>query len=281
MKLFMKFPEGKPKALTLSYDDGVEQDIHLLEILDRYGIKSTFNLNSRYYEKDEYTYEPGRIHRPLGKTRAVEVFSKAIENGHEVATHGYTHPFLEQLPEELAVYDMIRDRERLEELFGGIIRGCAYPYGTFNDTAVDALRACGLVYARNVVSSERFDIPTDWLRMPATCHHKNKNLMELADKFVNKQPPKQSAWLFYLWGHSYEFESDNNWNVIEEFCEKVSHKDDIWYASNIEIYDYIDAYHRLRFALNGKTVHNPTATTVWFEKDGKICKILPGETLKL
>jgi hypothetical protein len=103
--------------------------------------------------------------------------------------------------------------------------------------------------------------------------------MELADKFVDNQPPKHKAWLFYLWGHSYEFESDNNWNVIEKFCEKVSGKDDIWYASNIEIYDYIDAYHRLRFSLRGNTVHNPTATTVWFEKDGKIYKILPGETL--
>ena len=33
--LFMRFPQGNPKALTLSYDDGVEQDIRLMEILDK------------------------------------------------------------------------------------------------------------------------------------------------------------------------------------------------------------------------------------------------------
>lgn len=35
---FMRFPQGRAKALTLSYDDGVEQDIRLIEILNRHGL---------------------------------------------------------------------------------------------------------------------------------------------------------------------------------------------------------------------------------------------------
>ena len=33
---------GKMKAVTFSYDDGVEQDIRFIELLDRYGLRGTF-----------------------------------------------------------------------------------------------------------------------------------------------------------------------------------------------------------------------------------------------
>ncbi len=282
MKLSMCFPEGKRKALTLSYDDGVEQDVRFLEILDKHGIKCTFNLNSMYYDTDERTYKPGQIHRPMGKLRALEVYREALKNGHEVAVHGYTHPFWEQLPDNVMTYDILRDRERLEELFGGIVRGAAYPYGTHSDATAEVLDKCGIVYCRTVVSTEKFSIPKDWLKMPATCHHNSKNLPALADKFVNEQPQKnREPWLFYLWGHTYEFEGNDNWNVIEEFCEKVGGRDDIWYASNIAIYDYIAAYKSLRYSLRGDVVQNPTAIPLWVERNGTVVKIAPGETLSL
>ena len=37
---------GKFKAVTFSYDDGVSQDVRLIALLDKYGLKATFNLNS-------------------------------------------------------------------------------------------------------------------------------------------------------------------------------------------------------------------------------------------
>ncbi len=37
---------GLNKAVTFSYDDGVTQDIRLIEMFNRYGLKSTFNINS-------------------------------------------------------------------------------------------------------------------------------------------------------------------------------------------------------------------------------------------
>ena len=36
--IHLRFPEGKAKALTLSYDDGVEQDVKLLKIMQQYGL---------------------------------------------------------------------------------------------------------------------------------------------------------------------------------------------------------------------------------------------------
>ena len=45
-RLYMRFPEERAKALTLSYDDHSEQDIRFIEILNRNGIKGTFNIST-------------------------------------------------------------------------------------------------------------------------------------------------------------------------------------------------------------------------------------------
>ena len=258
---FMRFPEGKAKALTLSYDDGVEQDIRLIDIMQKHGLKGTFNLNSGCYAPEGAVYPEGKIHRRMSKNKCIEVYKNS---GMEVAVHGLTHPRLERLPKHICAYDILQDRANLEEDYDVIVRGMAFPYGTYNDEVVKVLRECGIVYARTVVSTERFDIPTDWLRLPATCHHKNPRLMELAQKFVEKKIDALPT-LFYLWGHSYEYESDNNWNVIEEFAEYTGNRADIWYATNIEIYDYIEAYKQLVFSMDGSKVYNPTSMPLYFQ----------------
>ena len=104
--------------------------------------------------------------------------------------------------------------------------------------------------------------------------------MSLADRFLN-EPARYGARMFYLWGHAYEFEANDNWQVIRDFAEKMGGHEDIWYATNIEICDYHHAYQRLRFSADGRTVHNPTATALWFEQDGQTYSVQPGETLTL
>ncbi len=275
--LFMRFPGNKAKALTLSYDDGVEQDIRLISILSNHGIKCTFNINSGLFSPEGTEFEKGQIHRRLSEKDAIKLYKAS---GHEVAVHGLTHPYLEQLPSNIAAYEIIQDRKNLEHLFGTIIRGMAYPFGTFSDEVVAILKAAGIVYSRTVMDTEDFRLPTDWLRLPATCHHKNPKLNALTDRFLT-QSPKSAPWLFYLWGHSYEFEADNNWNVIEEFAERIGGREDIWYATNIEIYDYMEAYQRLLFSVEASIVHNPTAITLFFEYDHRSYEIKPGTTLRL
>lgn len=274
--LFMRFPGGKAKALTLSYDDAVEQDIKLMSILNKHGLKCTFNINTGLFAEEGHIYPQGHIHRRMTEKEAVKLYK---DSGHEVAVHALTHPFLEQLPANIAIKEIMEDRENIERLFGKITRGMAYPFGTYSDELVNILKTCGIAYARTVVSTESFDIPTDWLRLPATCHHDNPRLPELTDKFINEKP-NRSPWLFYLWGHSYEFEANNNWHVIEDFAEKISGKDDIWYATNIEIYDYIQAYKQLIFSMDETMVYNPTSTIIYFELNGQIYSIQAGETLR-
>ena len=272
--IFMRFPDWKPKAFTLSYDDGVEQDAKFIEICDKYGLKATFNLNSALYTPEGTVFPKGRIHRRLTKAAASELYGK---NGHEVATHAATHPWLEKLSVPNATYEIITDREALEEQFGGIVRGHAYPYGTYSDTVVECLRNCGIVYARTTKATHSFEIPTDWLRLHPTCHHDDAKAIELTNNFValKNEAPK----LFYMWGHTYEFEDKNNWKHFEEIAELISGKDDIWYANNIDVYNYVEAYRSLVFSANMENVYNPTALDIWFVCNLKQYVVKAGETV--
>lgn len=271
--IFIQFPKGRRKALTLSYDDGVEQDIRLIDIMKKNGLKGTFNLNSGLYPEEGTVYPPGTVHRRLTEKRASEVYGGS---GMEVAVHGLTHPFLEQLPSNLCMAEVMKDRENLERQFHTIVRGMAYPFGTTSDTVADILKQSGIVYARTTVSTGDFRLPADWLHLSATCHHRDGRLMELAEKFVGEMP-KYGSWLFYLWGHSFEFEADDNWDVIERFAACVGNREEIWYVTNLELYEYMEAFGRLIFSADGKMVSNPSARDVWFEKDGVAYCVKAGE----
>jgi peptidoglycan/xylan/chitin deacetylase (PgdA/CDA1 family) len=276
-RIRLRYPGGLCKALTFSYDDGVQTDFRLVEIMKKNGLKGTFNLNSDMFAPEGTVYPAGQAQRRMTYNEALACFK---DSGMEVALHGADHPFWERLPENVCVRDIIRDREQLEEMFGTIIRGAAYPFGTNSDMTVEALRVCGIKYCRTVVSTGHFGLPTDWLRMPATCHHNDPRLMDLARAFVEttqfNDPP-----LFYVWGHSYEFDALNNWNVIEEFAEYIGNRSDIWYATNIEVYDYIEAFNSLQFSAAGTRVYNPTLIDVWFVNREKLYSVKSGETVEL
>lgn len=277
MNIFMRFPNGKAKALTLSYDDGVIQDKRLIDVLKPYGIKATFNINSGMFA-DEESFGNKR----MSEKKARELYTCT---DHEVAVHSLTHPFLEKLPLPIAVDEVLQDRKNLEDIFGGVIRGMAYPFGRYSDSLIEALKKIGIAYSRTTISTHDFRIPTDWLRLTATCHHKDSALPELTEKFIKSNPESErlirQPLLFYLWGHSYEFDNDNNWNVIEEFAQKIGNREDIWYATNIEIYDYIEAYNNLRFSVDGNTVYNPSGKSVWFDKNGRTYCVDVNETKHL
>lgn len=263
MWIYPLYPGKRRKAFTLSYDDGVKQDIRFIELLNKYGLKGTFNLNSGLFER--------RLRNPDEMIKTYE--------GHEVAVHSVTHPQLEKLSKQYLTYEVFKDREALEEIFGGTVRGGAYPYGTYDDKVLQALEDCGIKYFRTTKSTEKFSLPNNWLLLEPTCHHKNPKLMELCDKFINSNPRHYPLYLFYVWGHTYEFDNDNNWDMIEEFFKQVSGKDDVWYATNIEIYDYLDAFNSLQTSLDGKYIHNPTAKIICFYCEKGEIEIQPGETI--
>ena len=273
----MRFPGGLGKAFTTSYDDGVQQDVRLISIMRKNGIKGTFNLNSGCFAPEGTVYPKGQVHRRMSLSECLEAYKG---DDIEVAVHAYTHPFLEKLPVSECVLEIVKDRQTLEEKFGGFVRGGAYPYGTFNDNVVNVLDACGIKYCRTVISTHAFNMPKDWLRLEATCHHNDDKLNALGDEFIAKKVDRDPL-MFYLWGHSYEFEGNDNWDVIEGFLAKIGGKSDIWYATNIEIYDYTRAFERLVFSCDGKRVYNPSVTEVWFEANRKLYNVPAGQTIEI
>lgn len=273
----MLFPGGKNKALTLSYDDGVVQDRRLVSLMNKHNVRGTFNIGSGILGYKD-TADFGKAPVDISKVEADEV--KQLYDGHEVAGHGLYHSSLVDVGTPAAVYEIIEDRRRLEELTGSCVRGFAYPFGAFNDEVKTILRLAGYEYARVVPSTGSFEIPYDFLEWKATCHHKDERLMELANTFCEKNSRFRRSQLFYLWGHSYEFDLDNNWNIIEEFLEYVAQFNDlIWYATNIEICDYINAYRALRYSSDGKFIFNLSAIPVWIEVYGNTYRLEGGATV--
>ena len=275
-EMCMRFPGGRAKCLTFSYDDGVINDFRLADLFEEKGLKCTFNLNSGEWtdkDYDDYT----SVHRRMTLEKAKTLYRR---NGFEVASHAVTHPHLEKLPAANCTKEILDDRLALEKSFGVPVRGFAYPFGTWNDSVITSLKACGMVYARTVWSSHNFDIPKDWLVLRPTCHHAEPELPALTDRFLNESSPWPDAKLFYVWGHSYEFDFNNTWQLIEDFTDKVSGRDDIWYATNIEVYDYVKAYESLVFDAEMTMVSNRSSQDVWFVLNGSEIKVGAGETLK-
>ena len=274
--MYMKLKDGKSKVLTLSYDDGMVEDIRLIQIMDKYGLKGTFNINTGLYSPEDKECKANR--RRMKLSEAVALYRNSA---HEVAVHGYTHPYLDQLKSQEVLVQILKDRENIEKQYGVITRGMAYPYGTYNDNVIECLRQCGIAYSRAAKSTEGFSFPQNWLTLNPTCHHGNERLMEIAKRFVEENPYLHNNWMFYLWGHSFEFTDNDNWEVIEEFAEYIGGRNEIWYATNIEIYDYVKAYESLRISIDKTIVHNPSDIDVWFFENGKTYTIKAGETINI
>lgn len=269
--MYLRFPKFRQKALTLSYDDGVTADKRLIDIMSKNGLKGTFNINSGKFSEEKGGFR-------LTEEEAVALYSAS---GNEVAIHGVHHIPLTYIDDVMGINEIFKDRQNLERLFQKPVQGMAYANGVYNDEVVDMLKKCGVLYARTTKSTEAFEIPEDWMRLPTTCHHKNPRLMELAETFL-AVPKQRNFWtdrarLFYLWGHSYEFDYDNNWEIIENFAKLVGNRDDVWYATNMEIYEYVRAYKRLQFSSNEDFIYNPSNIDVYVDYFGKQVCVKAGE----
>ena len=245
-KIYACFPGGKHKVLTMSYDDGKHEDRRLVALFNQYGIKGTFNV------KSGLEGDPVRI---------PQAEYKELYKGHEVACHTVSHPTIERCPLPLVAQEIIEDRKKLEEIMGYPVRGLAYPNGSHSPPIRAMLPSLGIRYGRIVGNSDGFSMPEDFMSWKATCHHDHE-LLKLGEEFVNLQK-KQYLYMMYGWGHSYEFTKNNNWEVMEDFCKLVGGRDDIWYATNIEIVDYMDVVKAAQFAADGSFVYNPCVQSLW------------------
>lgn len=233
----MKFSEQtRLKAVTFSYDDGVTQDIRLIELLNKYGLKCTFNLNSELLGKS------GMLNRNGSKIchyKIVPEDVKYVYDGHEVAVHTLTHPNLTQQDDEEIIRQVENDRINLSELVGYEVVGMAYPCGGINndDRVADIIKNnTGVKYSRTITNTDSLDPRENLYRFDPNVYHilQYDRLMQMSRDFIELEA--DSPKIFYVWGHSYEMDIESDyWNKLEEFFKLISGRNDIFYGTNSEI----------------------------------------------
>lgn len=226
---------GMKKAVTFSFDDGVTQDVRLIEILNRYGLKGTFNINS------ELLGLPGQLNRNgkiVSHNKNSPCDLRYVYEGHEVAAHTLTHPNLTQLEEAEIIRQVEEDRVRLSELCGYEVVGMAYPCGGVNnDERVAAIiqKNTGIKYARTITSTYKFDVQEQLFRFNPTVYYIEENFETIIDSFLKSDSNEPQ--LLYIWGHSYEMDAEYiTWNDFERLCAKLANRSEIFYGTNREVF---------------------------------------------
>ncbi|MBE5786116.1 MAG: polysaccharide deacetylase [Clostridiales bacterium] len=278
---FMRFPGGKAKAVTFSYDDGAPSDAKMMEIFNHYGMKCTLNLNGERLRREEGL-----------KIAQVQEY---LSQGHEVAVHGAEHLALGLLSPLDGIREALRGREMLEQTLDRIIRGMAYAdsglrkmaQGTDYESIRKYLVQLGITYARTLGGDNNdFEMPSDWYAWMPSAHHDNPNLPADIQAFLAIDPnegyrARRYPRLLYIWGHSFEFDRNQNWDRLDEICAPLAGKEDIWYATNGEIREYAAGYEALIRSADGRKVYNPNLFPIWFVCDENQYCVQSGEMLRL
>lgn len=228
--------QKKKKAVTFSYDDGVTQDIRLIELLNRYDLKCTFNLNSQLLGKS------GTLIRENQRISHYKIHPedvKYIYDGHEVAVHTLTHPNLTALDETEVIRQVEQDRLNLSELTGYEVVGMAYPCGgvNHNDRVAGIIKAnTGVHYCRTITNTDSFDPQPNLYRFNPNVYHilEFDRLMEMGRRFLHMTA--DTPQIFYIWGHAYEMDyTPDAWIRLEEFFQLISHQNDIFYGTSAQV----------------------------------------------
>lgn len=223
------------KAITFSYDDGTTQDIRLIELMNKYGLKSTFNINS------ELLGQKGILSRNGERIAHYKIHPedvKFVYDGHEVAAHTLTHPNVTKLEESEVIRQVEQDRLNLSELVGYEVVGMAYPCGGVNndDRVAKIIKEnTGIKYSRTITENFSFDPQSNLYRFnPTVLHIHFDKLMQLGEEFIELETDTPK--IFYIWGHAFEMDyGPHHWAKLEEFFKLISGKNDIFYGTNKDV----------------------------------------------
>lgn len=278
-RIEMLFPEGKTKALILSYDDGRTEDRELVQLMNKYHLIGTFHLNSNKLGTATY----------LNRAEL-----KGLFTGHEVSVHSANHPNLVDISKIDVIYEIVEDRKELEHLMGYPVRGMAYPFGNTNDAVVETIKGLGIEYARTVGDTYNFEIPKDFLRWYPTIHQfakaywepnqpkKDAQEMEQFNQIIDNFIQTKELAVLDIWGHSWEMGTDQNkWNETEKFFKKLANNTTIYYTKQIDLVDYINAFRNLKFSVVKNKVYNMSSITVFIKCNNIAYKIPGGSSMDL
>ena len=269
------YPGFVKKAVVLSFDDGpMYSDITMMNYLNEKNIKATFNLKTANIS----TALPSRF----------DPFYLSNVAPHEIANHTSTHPYLGSSYDESC--KVISDgKNQAEAWTGRIVRGFAYPYSRpygvdIEKDVADYIESLGMVYSRVSETTGKFDIPEDFSDWHFTSSQ--LTLDGLDEEFYNLNTDELKV--MSIWGHTWELDADANANPprTEECWSTVlvpllngidEHRDELWSATCIDFYDYINAKNSLEET--DETLYNGGSVPVYVKVGEKEAVILPGQKI--
>lgn len=229
------------KYFTMSYDDGVEQDKKMLEILESFGLNCvTFNINSGLFGERHVAggdnrprngfYSVAHNHFRIPEDEIAQVYARV-----EVAAHGLLHLRMQDQPYAELETEILQDRKNLQDILGKPVEGFVFAYGVACDAAHEIIRNAGFRYTRGVHETRSWKVPSDFLRLQPTCWHVDPETMPMLDRFVQEETEEDR--LFYIWGHGYELDYNlptASYEYFKRILDKVAGRDDIICCSNAQ-----------------------------------------------
>lgn len=224
------------------WDDGVVNDIHLIEILKKYNAKATFNLNPGFMKPERipscwvgvnnprwsyHGYHGGKV----GQRELVDVYGDF-----QVASHCWNHECAGDVPDEVFLKAAVDAKKYLEDLFQRECPGFAWPCGKFTESTMKLLREAGFVYGRTCRNTDNVAGCRDTMMLASSCHFQDWNFARLYEE------AKAKNGIFYFWGHSYEmYEYAPLWQQTEEKIRMISQDPEAVWCDVAEIAKEITA----------------------------------------
>ena len=266
------YPGGKDRAFNITYDDGVVQDLRFVELLNRYKLKGTFNLNSELMRTGFAWIHPSGVEiKRLDPDTARWLF-----RGHEIASHTRTHPYMQELHGEALRRELLEDKLALEAMFGVEVDGFAVPFDYYSPEIAECARACGFEYARMSEFSHSYKPCRDWYFWKTGFYHIEPGLTEFVEGFLETE---EELAVCQIVGHAYDLDTEGLWTTMETLLSRVSADSRVWPCTNLELVRYLKAMELAQ--IRSERVPNRSKMPLWFQIGGDRVMLDPGETLLL
>lgn len=259
---------GKAKAFNITYDDGILQDVRFVRLLNKYGLKGTFNLNSQLMEQEfEWVHPNGMTVRRLSREAV-----RRLYDGHEIAAHTLTHPYLSTKTREEILWEMGEDKRRLEALFGREVAGFGVPFHFYDETVADCVRQCGFEYGRNSELTHDYSPWQDPYRWSCGIFHLEPELETFVEGFFHTHAELA---LCQIVGHSYDLDAENMWEKMESILARMAQDDTVCSMTHLELVRYLRAMEQAE--MGEGFVENRSNATLWFRVDDGVLELAPGQ----
>jgi len=237
---------------TTSWDDGSIYDIKLSKMLLNYNIKGTFYI-------------------PLKNDQIPKILSreeiKLISDTFEIGGHTFNHTILTKVSLERAREEIKSCKNALEDIIGKEIKAFCFPRGKYTQTLVDITKEYGFIYGRTVMPlriKKVVDVRRGLMHTSLQVYPHNHYTYWISILKGNKEGLYNyfrvvnvvSDWVrlaemllensskigiaFHLWGHSWEIEKYNLWEILEQFLKYVNKRNNVIFCTNTELWSMLN-----------------------------------------